>query len=160
MALEALSRRCRAASLGDVIRELRERLPPELADRYASSLERLASLLAEAGRHGSRILGVALFGSIVDPSKKLRRDSDIDVLIVYEGRDPTSVIGEQAPSVVRLKRLPDGSIDAHTQYLDVENGVLWHPITAKPGELGEKLGFVKSPCVVLTGLQELVENPI
>jgi len=149
MGLEVLRGRCGRASLGEVLTSLEERLPPELAQRFTSSLRRLLETLESLEGRGVRIHALVLFGSIIDPSRRIRRDSDIDFLIVYEGVDPMKLMAEVVPEVVRLKRLPDGSIDAHTQLLDVANGVAWHPITAKPSEVEEKLGSIDGPCTLL-----------
>ncbi|MEB3852212.1 MAG: hypothetical protein LRS49_06520 [Desulfurococcales archaeon] len=120
--------------------------------RLASSLSRLLRLLsAVAGELG--VEEVIIYGSLADPGRPLRVDSDVDVLVVARRGDAHGALAKLVPEVVRLKRLPGGGVDAHTQLIDYPNAVLWHVVTARPGRLGEKLpgGPCLSVSLVETG---------
>ncbi len=141
--------RCSKVDPGSLASMVRAKLgsDPQLA-RFAGSLERLLSLLCGLSNELGAV-GAVFFGSLVDPERMPRRESDIDVVVIAERGDAHEALARAVPEVVRLKRLPSGEIDAHTQLLDVEWGVLWHVITARPGREGEKLGLIEGPCFLV-----------
>lgn len=141
-------KRCRAVAPGEAVEALRARRGPH-AVRMAESLEALLGEISSMQGRGVRVDYVVIFGSAVDPLRELRVDSDIDVIIVASKGSPLRVLAQRYPEVVRLKRLPDGSIDAHTQLLDPVHGVAWHVIEARPSDVGEKLEYVRGPCLVI-----------
>ena len=140
-------RSCARVEWGDVERLAARSAPPGAGDRFVGAVRLLRRVVAELRGRGVRVAGLVFFGSLVKGGMRL--DSDVDVLLVYEGGvDVEGLLGGLLPRVVRLKRIP-GGVDAHTQYLDVEDGVLLHIIPVEAGRLGERLEYVDGPCVAV-----------
>ena len=101
----------------------------ELRARFERSLNRFISIARSFFKE--RLDAIAVFGSMVDPSKKLKPDSDIDLVVFHRASEEEVVLFHRLLPTERRRRVKE-VVEEWSWYYDeplkhdVENDVYWH----------------------------------
>ena len=139
-----------------------------LEEKFNRSLERFVSLARNFFK--DKLDAILVFGSFADPSKELKEDSDIDLVVFHRAREDEVVLFHRLLPTEHRRRLKVPAEKWSWYYdealkHDTENDVYWHIFYAPSSKIGslvkrfDKFRFVFVNLEGLRSTPELFNTP-